>query len=402
MHVQAPLEKLSERMMVGALVKRRNASVAWLANELALPVSTVGNVLNRLLDRGRVSRQEIPRGTRGRPQYAYTLRLAKPLAAFQFDGTQLAGSIFTSDLEPLAVEVFQLSPLRGKTEAAAAVRDMLHRLAGKTRVRISDLDGAAVAINAVNVRGGTISSSVLTWVDQGIESLLSDQLQLKTRVVSSPLLLAEYQLLDCPVQPQSVAYLHVGDGVSGHFITGGAVHRGGAGLAGELGHVVADINGPPCGCGRRGCLEAICSGPAIFSLIHEQSAKSRAPAWLRRGHSVTSPRVIIEHLWQAWQDDEPGAKELIDPILNTLAWGAGLMMNLIDPEVVIAGGYVLENKPAWVRQIALRAKPWILHADARPIRFVAAQATTEDCLRIIASQYSHSATRSAGFNAEAI
>lgn len=389
----AVMEKLSERLMFDALAKRRSASVACLASELLLPVSTVGTVLTRMLQRGVVSRQEIPRGTRGRPQYAYALRLPNPLAAFHFDGTQLAGSIFTADLEPLGIETTLLPPLRGKLEAANAVRDLLHQLLGKAKMSLGQLDGAAISINAVSLRGKVISSSVLSWVDEDVEEILSEQLQLQTRIVGSPLLLAEYQLLEPPVQPQSVACLHVGDGVSGHFITAGNIHRGDSDLAGELGHVIVDTSGPRCGCGRCGCLEALCSGPAIYSHVKARANRSRVPTWLKRLESVNSPRSAIEEVWQAWQSKSPGARELIDPILDRLAWGLGLLVNLVDPAVVVASGYVLENKTPWVEEICARTKPWILHAERRSLSLIPGKARPQDFLRIIASHYFHSAIR---------
>lgn len=58
-------------------------------------------------------------------------------------------------------------------------------------------------------------------------------------------------------------YLTVSTGIGGGIIIDGEMYAGKSGAAGELGHVVIDMNGPPCGCGARGCLEALASGTAI-------------------------------------------------------------------------------------------------------------------------------------------
>ena len=60
-----------------------------------------------------------------------------------------------------------------------------------------------------------------------------------------------------------LAYVAVGTGVSAGVILRGQLHRGARGLAGEIGHVIAQADGPPCSCGERGCLETLISGPAI-------------------------------------------------------------------------------------------------------------------------------------------
>lgn len=56
----------------------------------------------------------------------------------------------------------------------------------------------------------------------------------------------------------SFAYLHFGAGIGGGLVIGGAVHRGTRTGAGEFGHQVVQLDGPPCGCGNRGCVEALC------------------------------------------------------------------------------------------------------------------------------------------------
>jgi predicted NBD/HSP70 family sugar kinase len=58
----------------------------------------------------------------------------------------------------------------------------------------------------------------------------------------------------------SFAYLHLGTGLGAGLVIGGSVHRGARTGAGEFGHQVIQLDGPPCTCGDRGCLEALCLG----------------------------------------------------------------------------------------------------------------------------------------------
>ena len=57
---------------------------------------------------------------------------------------------------------------------------------------------------------------------------------------------------------ESFAYLHLGTGLGAGLVLGGGVYRGARTDAGEFGHQVVQLDGPPCGCGNRGCLEALC------------------------------------------------------------------------------------------------------------------------------------------------
>ncbi|WP_405817068.1 ROK family transcriptional regulator [Streptomyces sp. NBC_01390] len=58
----------------------------------------------------------------------------------------------------------------------------------------------------------------------------------------------------------SFAYLHLGTGLGAGLVIGGTLHRGTRTGAGEFGHQVVQLDGPPCGCGDRGCIEALCLG----------------------------------------------------------------------------------------------------------------------------------------------
>ncbi len=85
----------------------------------------------------------------------------------------------------------------------------------------------------------------------------------------------------------------VSTGVGGGLISGGRLVDGASGNAGHIGHVVVDPDGPPCGCGGYGCLEAVARGPGLAAWAQEQGWRTGLPATgveladdARRGHPV--------------------------------------------------------------------------------------------------------------------
>lgn len=68
----------------------------------------------------------------------------------------------------------------------------------------------------------------------------------------------------------SFVYLHLGTGLGAGLVIGGSVHRGARTGAGEFGHQVIQLDGPPCGCGDRGCLEALC----LAAVAHGRTAEA--------------------------------------------------------------------------------------------------------------------------------
>ena len=80
---------------------------------------------------------------------------------------------------------------------------------------------------------------------------------------------------------RTFAFVTVSTGVGGGLVVDGRLQLGASGLAGHVGHMVVDPQGPACGCGRRGCLEAVASGSAIARL-----------ASVRLGRAVAAPEVF--------------------------------------------------------------------------------------------------------------
>ena len=90
--------------------------------------------------------------------------------------------------------------------------------------------------------------------------------------------------------------LTLGTGVGGGIIFDGKVLHGALGMAGELGHLTIDPNGPPCGCGNNGCLEKIASATAVESMAYLMSLgdnlTSRDVYNLAAGGNVKAQRIF--------------------------------------------------------------------------------------------------------------
>lgn len=121
---------------------------------------------------------------------------------------------------------------------------------------------------------------------------------------------------------RDLAYVAVGTGIAAGLVLGGRLHRGANGLAGEIGHVVADPDGPLCACGLRGCLEAVASGPAIARQARERGLDlDPAGVFVAAANGDSTARAIANEL----------GRHLARAIL-------GLALTYGVTEVVIGGG----------------------------------------------------------------
>jgi glucokinase len=128
---------------------------------------------------------------------------------------------------------------------------------------------------------------------------------------------------------RSMVYLTISTGVGGGVVLGCAVQRGRSGNGGELGHVTVDWHGRRCrGCGRRGCLEAYCSGTSI--------AERAVEAGMEEG--TTAADVA-----QAARAGDELASRVWDETCEALACGLTSIANLFEPEVIVLGGGVVRT-----------------------------------------------------------
>ncbi len=114
-----------------------------------------------------------------------------------------------------------------------------------------------------------------------------------------------------------IAYLAVGTGIAAGVILDGRLHRGARGLAGEIGHAIADAAGPVCTCGQRGCLEALVSGPSIARRAAQALAADAAgPGHGRRSTLAMIPaeRLTAVDVYQAATAGDPLATDLVEDV----------------------------------------------------------------------------------------
>jgi glucokinase len=142
-------------------------------------------------------------------------------------------------------------------------------------------------------------------------------------------------------KPQSMVGIFVGTGIGGGIIIDGKLYSGFGHTAGEIGHMVLDIDGPKCGCGNKGCFEALASRTAIFQQIR---------AGIKAGEKTLLTEMLGDDLDDLRSGDLRKAirrgDKYVDRIIDGAAEYIGIatanLINIINPEVVVLGGGVIE------------------------------------------------------------
>ena len=133
----------------------------------------------------------------------------------------------------------------------------------------------------------------------------------------------------------------VGTGIGGCLVMDGKVVTGATGNAGEIGHYVVRAGGPRCGCGARGCLEALASRTAITRRIGKAVRKG-TPTMLADKVLRKTGRLKSGEIADAVAAGDHVANREVLRAAHYLGLGLGSLINLLGPEIVIIGGGVAE------------------------------------------------------------
>lgn len=136
-------------------------------------------------------------------------------------------------------------------------------------------------------------------------------------------------------------YLTVSTGIGGGIIIDGKIHRGARAWAGEIGHQVLDPDGPPCDCGRNGCLEALASGRAVARAAQAALAGDRSADSLLRQHAT----ITAQDVTAAAAAGDPLAQAVWGTAMTWLGIGIANAANLLNPARVIIGGGLTNAGP---------------------------------------------------------
>ena len=237
------------------------------------------------------------------------------------------------------------------THAEAGAKDVLERLVNLADRAIAttrkDVPGAEILGVGVGApgpldtkRGIVLLTPNLGWVNLPLRQIIHDRLGLPAALDNDAncAVLGEWWVGAARGARHAIG-ITIGTGIGGGLILDGKLDHGASDVAGEIGHTTIDTEGRRCKCGNYGCLEAYASGPNIALRAVEEieaGAVSRLPTLV--GGDLS--KVTAQTVYQAAQDGDELALEVVNDTARFLGVGIGNLLNVFNPEVVVVCGGV--------------------------------------------------------------
>ena len=322
---QSTSRAMNRRLVLNLLRRNGPRSRAEIVVATGLSPATVTFVVGDLIEEDVLLEGLASIGSTGRRpipvEINYAGRLAVGLQYRVGEVRAVLTDLSTKALATLSVPVGDASPEAYVDASALAVEKLLRHAKRERR----SITGIGVATpGTIDVAGGICRvSHRFGWTDVALAAMLAERVHAPVWIDddTNAFALAQ-QLFGLGRRHRTVGALAVGTGISCAVVVDGVVHHGATGGAGKLGHCTHDANGPKCECGRRGCLQAFYSEPAIVDRW-----RGSRPSKLTRFDMLQAADAGDEH-----------AVSLLREAGENIGRHLADFCNIVDPEIIVLGG----------------------------------------------------------------
>jgi glucokinase len=289
--------------------------------------------------------------------------------------TKILAEVYDSDWKRVGAK-------KRKTKADEGQEKGLERLIRTAQDAIADANLPAGALAGVGIgcpgpldleKGLLISSANLGWENVPLRRLLEKTFSVPAAVANDvDVGTFGEAVAGAGKGARTVLGVFPGTGLGGGLIYEGRIYRGKNASCLEIGHMNVLPDGPRCGCGRTGCLEAVASRLAIATAASAAVLRGQAP-WLKANAGSDPANYRSGTLAEAIQNGDTVIRQLVEDACDHLGRALGGVVNLLAPDVIVLGGGLIEAMPdLMVKRVSAAMEPRVMKAYSGTCRVTAA------------------------------
>lgn len=256
-------------------------------------------------------------------------------------GTNTKGLVADSTGRVLSEVVEQTSAAEGRERVTDLIGGCIRRLLQDAGLSLSEISGIGVGFpGELDWSLGIVRAApnLPGWKGVPLRQQLRERFSTKICLDNdaNAAALGEY-LYGGGRSVQNMVLFTLGTGIGGGLVLGGRLFRGSRGMGGELGHMTVEPDGPTCGCGNAGCLEALAAAPSVIRRAREGLNRGVRSAL---GEAVGGRLELLDVslVARTAREGDLFAKEILAEAGRYLGIGIANVINIFNPEMVVLGG----------------------------------------------------------------
>lgn len=233
---------------------------------------------------------------------------------------------------------------KGEKKISEKLVETVEELLKEAKIKKGEISsiGIGVAGQVDRKKGILISAVNLKCKNLNLKVLLEDKFNIKTYVANDVKVATIGELkFGAGRGYKDIVCIFVGTGIGSSVVDNGKIRRGASGTAGEIGHIIVDLNGRNCACGGSGCLEAYASRSAIESRILGAIKKGRTSIITELVPKLNS--ISSKHIKQSLDAHDEVVSQYVNEAIDYLSGGIASVINFYNPKLVILGGGLIQS-----------------------------------------------------------
>lgn len=335
-------------LVLKTIFARQPISRAEIARITALTRATVSEIINTFLAEGLVEEVGLGSSIGGKSPILLSLVAdSRYLIGLNLGQDKFIGSVVNLLGELKETVEIPISDTDGK-QALDYVFQILDQLCAKNWKPIIGIGISTPGL--VNTREGVVLNAVnLDWQDLPLARLIRDRYRLPVCVVndSQANAIGEF-VYGANHEPEgNLVVVNVRHGIGAGILINGQLFQGDGGSAGEIGHVVAQVEGGRlCRCGKHGCLETISSAKAVV-----QRARELAKDFPNSDLAKTPARINLNAVVEAFQKNDPLALLVARDAARYLGFSLASLVGTLNIQDIVLTGEMSRLGSTWLDQI---------------------------------------------------
>ncbi|MBL9127653.1 MAG: ROK family protein [Verrucomicrobiales bacterium] len=292
-------------------------------------------------------------------------------------GTKILAGVFGPQLKLVATS-------KTSTKADRGPKAVIERIARTIRDAVDEADQDMKAVKAIGIGApGSIDSdqgrvifspNMPGWEDVLLKKELEKHLEIPVFVENDcNACTLGVHVAELGAKPKHLVGIFLGTGIGAGIILDGKLFSGFNRTAGEIGHMVLEVGGPKCGCGNKGCFEALASRTAIFRRI-QNAVKDGQKTHLVDMLGDDLDDLRSGDLRKAIRKGDKLVEKVVEEAAEYTGIAVGNVINLLNPECIVLGGGVIDALEDDMMSIIVEtAKDYAMPGAAKGVEIVASR-----------------------------
>ena len=368
------LNVLNKREVINCIRTHNSVFKAEIARMTGLSIPTVMKIVDEFVEKGLVRETGKGESTGGKPprmlefvhdaMYSIGVDIGKTnISVLLMD---LAGNVIGKSVVPTG-ETEDPAQIIGK------VTGEIHRVMEATKIPRECILGIGIGLPGLidSENGIVLFSPDFGWEHFDVRTPFAKEFSMPILIENSTRAMAlGEKWFGVATEVENFICLNVGYGIAAAFVLDGELYYGKSGTCGEFGHLTLKNDGPKCDCGNYGCLEALSSGNAIAKTMKQLLQEGKESTVIKFTPNHDMVEIEAKTVFEAAQAGDPLSQKVVSEALEYIGIGLAGMINLFDPELIVASGGIFKNGDMVLEEVSTSMKQRRMKYAGRKVKIL--------------------------------